>query len=324
LAILTNGTLWAWGGGDQGQLGDGKNSDQVTPEPISDSLCGPETLTNAVALAAGYDFSLAVDATGVVWSWGDGGDTLPSGQLGNGANTNVLTPAPISGISDVVSVAAGNRHALALRADGTVWAWGNDIDYDDGSSQTGGVLGAGSVPSGSTNVPIRSQIAMGTNIVAIAAGNFFSLALDRTGQIWAWGDNYSGQIRADVPVCRSGAEVGTCTTNVPVLVPGISNVIAIAAGYQHSIAVTADKTLWTWGLNGNGELGRTDTNGGWDPLPAQVPGLSNVVAIAGGYDYSLVVTSNGQVFAFGNDGQGQLGNPRGRVQQQPNTRDEYQ
>ncbi|MGO9527033.1 MAG: RCC1 domain-containing protein, partial [Verrucomicrobiia bacterium] len=280
LAVLTNGTLWAWGGDDQAQLGDGGNSVQVTPEPIGDPLCGPAGLTNPVALAAGYDFSVAVDATGVLWSWGDGG----SGQLGNGANANVLMPAPITGISDVVSVAAGSRHTLALRADGTVWACGNDVDYA-AENQPGGVLGAGSLyPVTSTNVPIRSLVPTGTVIVAIAAGNYWSLALDTTGQIWGWGDNSNNQI-------------GTWT-NSPTLVPGISNVIAIAAGLGHSIAVRADNTLWTWGDNLYDELGRS----GITTNPGQVvaSGLSNnVVAIAGGNEFTLVVTSNGQVFAFG-------------------------
>ena len=101
LVVLTNGTLWAWGGDFVYQLGDNGTDDEAAPEPLTDSLCGPARLTNAVALAGGYDYSLAVAANGVVWSWGEG--TL-SGQLGNGGNTNVLTPTPINGISNVVSV----------------------------------------------------------------------------------------------------------------------------------------------------------------------------------------------------------------------------
>jgi hypothetical protein len=88
----------------------------------------------------------------------------------------------------------------------------------------------------------------------------------------------------------------------------ISNVVAIAAGYQHAIAIRADRTLWTWGDNGVGELGRSDVNGGYDPLPAQVSGLSNVVAIAGGNQFSLAVTNSGQLFGFGDNNDGQLGN----------------
>ena len=295
LAILTNGTLWAWGKDDQGQLGDGGNSVQVTPELIAGPLCGPANLTNPVALAAGYDFSVAVDATGVVWTWGDGG----SGQLGNGATINALTPAPINGISDVVSVAAGDKHTLALRADGTVWAWGNDSDFSSRNDPLpGGVLGAGNLsPVTSTNVPIRSLIPTGTVIVAIAAGNYWSLALDTTGQIWGWGDNGAGQI---------GTSVNTGVTNLPTLVPGISSVIAIAAGLGHSIAVRADNTLWTWGDNADGELGRS----GITTNPGQVvaSGLSNnVVAIAGGNEFTLAVTSSGQIYAWGDNSYGELG-----------------
>jgi alpha-tubulin suppressor-like RCC1 family protein len=294
LAVLTNGMLWAWGGDDQGQLGDGGTLDEAAPEPIGDPLCGPASLTNPVGLAAGYDFSVAVDANGVVWTWGDGGegtDYTVTGQLGNGGHTNVYTPSPITGISHVVSVAAGHYHTLALCSAGTVSAWGGD---PFGS----GVLGAGGSFTSGSSTPIQSLVPTGTVIAAIAAGEDFSLAMDTTGAVWGWGDGSSGQLGSNV--CDG------CSANLPTPVAGISNVIAIAAGLQHSIAVTADNTLWTWGDNSNGELGRSGSNA----VPGQVfaSGLSNnVVAIAGGEYFTLAVTSNGQVFAFGLNGVGQLG-----------------
>ena len=296
LALTADHKLWAWGADDQYQLGDGRTTDEPAPEPIENPLCGPANLTNAVALAGGSDFSMAVDANGVVWSWGDGSSY---GQLGNGAYTNVFTPTPISGISNVVSVAAGYGHALALRADGTVWAWGDNVNGADDSGN--GQLGAGDLGgAGLTNSPVRSLVPTGTVIVAIAAGDRFSLALDATGLIWGWGSNEGGELGANPP---PGSDV---STNLPALVAGISNVIAIAAGYDHAIAVKADQTLWTWGDNFRGELGRTGSN----TVPGQVVanGLSNnVVGIAGGFQFTLAVTSNGQVYAFGDNSAGQLG-----------------
>jgi alpha-tubulin suppressor-like RCC1 family protein len=284
LAILTNGTLWAWGEDDSSQLGDGGTLNEAAPEPIENPLCGPASLTNPVALAAGYDFSLAIDAKGVVWAWGD--DYI--GQLGDGANTTLITPTLISGTSNFVSVAAGYNQTLALAADEHVWAWG-DNSY--------GQLGLGDSAPSSTNSP--AMVTVLTQIVAIAAGDSHSVALDESGNVWTWGAGYSGQL----------GNGGTANLATPTKLTTISNVIAIAAGNDHTIAVTSNKTIWTWGDNSEGELGRSDTNGGYDPLPAPVPGLSNqaIVAIAGGNDFTLAVTSNGQMYAWGDDSYGELG-----------------
>ncbi len=290
LLVLTNSTLWAWGRDTEHQLGDGATDDQAAPVPLTDPVCGPARLTNAVVLAGGYEYSAAVDANGVVWSWGDG----YYGQLGNGGNTNVSTPSPINGISNVVNVAGGADHTLALRADGTVWAWGKDeVGDNDGDGQLGaGYLGGAT----STNTPIQSLLPGGTVIVAIAAGTFFSLALDTTGSVWGWGGNIFDQLGTNVTSAG-----GSLSTNLPTLVAGISNVIAIAAGVNHSVAITADKRVWTWGGNGAGQLGRSGTGA----LPA--PAFSNTVAIAAGSSFTLAVTSSGQVYAWGSNIGGQLG-----------------
>jgi uncharacterized repeat protein (TIGR03803 family) len=282
LAILMNGTLWTWGGDDQNQLGDGSTDPEAAPIPITNPLCGPAQLTNAVALAGGYDYSVAVDANGVVWSWGDG----ESGELGTGGTTNVLTPSPITGISNVVGVAAGTQHTLALCADGTVFAWG------DNSS---GELGTGSSFI-QTNFP--AQLSGLPQIVAIAAGFNFSLAVDTTGLLWGWGQNPDGQLGTNV---ASGSE--SSFTNRPTLVAGISNVIAVATGENHAVALTTNKMVWTWGDNTFGELGRS----GSASVPGPVTNLVNVIAIAAGYDFTLAVTSNGQVYAWGHNDSGQLG-----------------
>jgi len=282
LAVLTNDALWAWGGDDQSQLGDNSTEPEAAPIPLTDPLCGPARLTNAVTLAAGYYYSAAVDANGMVWTWGSN----DSGQLGNGAgpvSTPTPTPTAISGISNVVSVACGDDHTLALRADGTVWAWGDD---------SVGQLGVGSLPSPFlTNSPVELSVL--TQIVAIAAGSQHSMALDTQGKVWTWGNGVDGEL----------GNGGTSSTNLPMLVAGISNVIAIAAGSDHSVALTADKTVWTWGGNGHGDLGRTG-----DPTtPGPVTNLTGVAAIAAGYQFTLAVTSNGQIYAWGSNSNGQLG-----------------
>jgi alpha-tubulin suppressor-like RCC1 family protein len=213
-------------------------------------------MNTAVATTNSTDTSLAVAQ---VASWGSQGQaTVPAG-LSNlvavaggdyhgvalkadrtlvrwGDNTNV--PADLT---NVVAMAAGGFHDLALKADGTIVAWGLNS-------------------SGQTNVP--SDL---TNARAAAAGGTHSLALKPDGGVVAWGDNSSGQ------------------TNVP---PDLTNVIAIAAGDAHSLALRADGRVVAWGNNDNGQ-----TN---------VPnGLSNVVAVAGGWVYSLALKADGRVVAWG-------------------------
>jgi alpha-tubulin suppressor-like RCC1 family protein len=212
---------------------------------VSKTFCG--VISNVSALAAGLAYSVAADTVGVVWTWG----ANSSGQLGEGSNTTPSTvPWPIYGVSNIVSVAAGEAHTLALCEDGTVWAWGDDLF---------GQLGRG-VGSGSTDVPAPCLVL--TQIVAIAAGTIHCVALQDNGAVWAWGRGISGQL----------GNGGTADISVPTVLTNIDSVIAIAAGYDHTIALRADKTVWTWGADGAGQLGRStpDFN---DPVPGPVTGF---------------------------------------------------
>jgi alpha-tubulin suppressor-like RCC1 family protein len=341
VAIRPDGTLWAWGNND-GNLGDGLDStiqrvydpsfvERYLPYPsdVADAVsCGVQSITNtSVVAAGGDDYTVVVDTTGTVWTFGEN----DGGQLGNTSivvNGFLDYPTPIIGVTgftNVVNVAAGYQHTLALCANGTVWAWGNDCFGPkdiNGYCQADGALGLGTLLSSmglsETNLPFQTLIPTNTMIVAIAAGDAFSLAVGTNGLVWGWGDNEYGEI-------GSGVASGIGTTNgsdLPILVQGVSNVIAIAAGANavfsdadipgggHSIALTADKRVWTWGDNEFGELGRTTTNAlTYDPSPGLVTALTNqnVVAIAGGLGFTLAVTSNGQVFAWGDNTFGELG-----------------
>ena len=318
LALRPDGSLWTWGDGDDGKLGDGTYGDPlpfystldsfvggVRPSPVEvadRTSCVGQTITNATALACGGEsFSVVADADGRVWTWGgaitdeigigDAPFVLGDGGLRNDfGNIDILVPSPISGISNVVSVAAGYEHTLALRTDGTVFAWGLG---DAGQLGTTGPLDPNC--NLCTNAP--AQCAGLTQVVAIAAGANHSVVLDINGRVYTFGNGSLGQL----------GNGGITNLTVPAIVTGISNVIAIAAGFDHTLAVTADKTLWTWGNNSSGQLGRS----GSTLTPGQVPPsqLSNVVGIAGGYKFSLAVTTNGngRVYAWGDNSDGQLG-----------------
>lgn len=195
-------------------------------------------ISNAVAVSANATFALVLRANGTV---------VPIGVMDRAFwsfNPEVPIPAYVpEGLSDVTAVAAGGLHGLALRKDGTVFAWVRDNSYPDGTLPPR--------PSKvQTNVPPSA-----TNIIAIAAGGFHSLALRADSTVVAWGENTYGQ------------------TNVP---SGLSNVIAIAAGSYHSLALRRDGTVVAWGDNDYGQ-----TN-----VP---PDLTNVVSISAGGNQSVAV-----------------------------------
>lgn len=168
--VLSDGTAWAWGTNQDGQLGDGATTDSATPLAVSG-------LHDVIAVASGGSHSLAVTADGKVWSWGANG----SGQLGTGNNADSAVPVEVPGLGGITAVAAGGYHSLALGGDGTVWAWGEN---------SSGQLGDGTTVNRNAPVQVKSL----TDIVAVAAGKVHSMALARDGTVWAWGGNYDGQL----------------------------------------------------------------------------------------------------------------------------------
>jgi len=270
LAVKSDGTVWAWGWNDLGQLGDGtKGVDRSLPVPVSG-------LTGVVGVAAGTAHSLAVKSNGTLWAWG--GNFY--GQLGDGTTTDRLTPVPVQGLTGVMGVATGNSHVLAVKSDGTLWAWGYN-GY--------GQLGDGTTTDSLTPKPVSGL----TGVVAVAAGEYHSLAVKSDGTLWAWGNNNSGQLGDGTNTARS--------TPMPVL----TDVVGVAAGSYHSLAVKSDGTLWAWGLNFQGQLGSGTTTG--HLTPKQVPNLTGVVAVAAGNYHSLAIKSDGMLWSWGSNSSGQLG-----------------
>src|SRR5262249_36837303 len=182
-------------------------------------------------------------------------------------------------------------HVLALKSDGTVWAWGNNREGEIG-------------PRLSQFDPFHltaSQIPGLANITAISAGAVHSLALRSDGTVWIWGGNNWGQL-------GNGSNVADSDT--PLQVPGLSNVRAIAAGANFSLAVKNDGSVWAWGRNGSSESGQP-SNTLKVTTPTQVAGISDAVSVAGGDFHALAVKSDGTVWGWGSNTEGQIGNPAG-------------
>ena len=272
LALEANGTVLGWGQNWYGQIGCGDNSSNNTNARFA-------IISQVVKIAAGNDFSLAQRADGTVWAWGRG----DSGQMGNGTTTaNNYKPLQVPGLTGVTAIAAGYSHCLAVKADGTVWAWGTN---------TSGELGNGTTTASTTPVQVSGL----TDIVAVVAAKFsgdYSLALKKDGTVWGWGENGSGQL-------GNGT---TANTSTPVQMAALTNVIAIASVSCGNLALKSDGTVWVCGYNSYGSLG-----GSSPTVPSQISALSNVTAIGGGNQFSLALKGDGTVWTFGYNNAGQLG-----------------
>ncbi|MBM4066180.1 MAG: hypothetical protein FJ266_11165 [Planctomycetes bacterium] len=273
LALMSNGTVWAWGDNERGQLGIGTTTTYIiTPTQISN-------LSGVTAIAGGHLHSLFLDAEETVWACGRNVE----GQVGDGTTTDRTTPVHLSSLSNIIAVAGGGHHSLALDTLGKVWVWGANDSYQ---------LGDGTVTNSSTPNLLSG---LGSEIIAIEGGMYHSLALASDGKIWAWGWNGQGQLGDGSGSLRKTVEQ----------VKNLGAVTAVACGWYHNLAVKSDGTVWAWGDNTGGQLGDGTTE--IKLLPVQVSSLSNVIAAAGGGYHSLALKSDGTVWAWGDNRVGQLG-----------------
>ncbi len=180
----------------------------------------------------------------------------------------------IISLKNVSELSAGFHHCLALRKDGTVWAWGGNEAGQCGRTNT-------------NYLSIPTRIRSLSNVKAIAAGSCYSLALKKDGTVWAWGLNDSGQLGDGTRENRTE----------PVRVKRIGNVMTIAAGEKHSLAVLEDGTVWSWGDNKFGQLGDDSNTSRTEPTP--VKGIDNVLMVACGDMHSIALKKDRSVWTWG-------------------------
>jgi len=251
LALLSNGTVMAWGSNEQGELGTGGTAGSEIPVPV-------KGLSGVTAIAAGWDHSLALLSNGTVKAWGNN----EAGELGTGGTTGSDVPVTVSGLSGVTAVAAGDRDSFALLSNGTVMAWGSNEFGKLGTGESSDVPVAVKGVSGVTAIAAGEYFAVallsngkvvdwgyGANgelgdlselsgVTAISSGNYHTLALLSNGNVMAWGNNGAGQLGAG-PLYKGRG---------PVMVSELSGAVAVAGGPYDSLALLSDGSVLGWGF----------------------------------------------------------------------------
>ena len=279
-AIKTDGTLWTWGNGRYGRLGNAVTTGNIST-PVTTFAGG----TNWKQVSGGNTLTAAIKTDGTLWIWG----LATLGRLGNGITTgNVSTPVTtFAGGTNWKQVSGGGSHCAAIKTDGTLWTWGNG-----GNAQ----LGTNAVTDKSTPV---TTFAGGNNWKQVSAGNLHTAAIKTDGTLWTWGSGDSG---------RLGNAVTTNVSTPVTTFAGGTNWKQVSAGGFHIAAIKTDGTLWTWGNGADGRLGNAVTTGSIStPVTTFAGGSSWKQVSSGGYHMAAIKT-DGTLWTWGNGTLAQLGN----------------
>jgi alpha-tubulin suppressor-like RCC1 family protein len=269
-SIRTDGTLWIWGYNNFGQIGDGTTIDKDTPTQIG-------TATNWDDIDVSKLFTLGV-RNGRLFSWGKN----DFGQLGDGTFINKFSPTQIGVANNWKSVSAGEYHSLALKDNGTLWGFGQN---DTGELGIGTFMG--------TNIPL--QIGSDSNWLKVVTGLRKTVALKTNGTLWAWGSS--------TPLGGSSQ----ANKNTPTQVGIDTNWKDISLASEHVLCLKTNGTIWSWGQNSFGQLGIGNTSG-LNFNPQQVGTDSNWEFISAGRDFSTAIKTNGTLWSWGLNDDGQYGN----------------
>lgn len=293
------GQLYAFGLNVDGQLGNATNNGTSTANPTPSAVPLPGSTGPVVQVAAGETHSLAVTSTGQLYAFGSNyygqlGSTGGNGQSGANPRPSLVTLPGATG--PVVQAAAGSDHSLAVTSTGQLFAFG-----DNAAGELGSTANLGPHPT-------PALVSLPQPVVSAAAADFDSFAVTSAGQLYSWGNNQHGQL---------GYSTGLGTNNpTPTRVslpPAAGGVVQVAAGDSHTLVLTSSGQVFAFGFNHYGELGNSTGNQGNSDYPVPTPVVLKgadgpAVQIAAGDEFSLALTSTGQLYTFGDDDHGQLGN----------------
>ncbi len=276
VSIDSNGQVWGWGNNGYGQLGNNSISQVCTPVSIQGYK---KTFCN---ISSGYFNTIGIDKNGQVWGWGYN----YYGQLGNNSVTSERTPVSILGSKKTFcNIVSGRYHSTSIDKNGQVWTWGYN-NY--------GQLGDNSVISRLTPVSIQGAKKTFCNITD---GFFYSLVIDKNGQMWGWGYNFFGNL-------GDNSTVSKCT---PVSIKGAKKTFCkVSSGYYHVEGIDKYGQVWGWGYNTKGGIGDNSITSKCTPVSIQ-GAKKTFCNISSGYFNTVGIDKNGQVWGWGYNDKGQLG-----------------
>jgi alpha-tubulin suppressor-like RCC1 family protein len=269
------------------------------------SVVGGETVTHNIALncfiavGAGFNYSIGLDSDGNVWGWGNR-QRIAQGDSGTGT---IYTPVQIKAdasnyFTGVTNISVGYRHSLAIKSDGTAWAWGYGGD---------GQIGDGNKFSRYYPVEVKTDASTTlTNVRQVSAGTNLSFAVLNNGDMYGWGPNKYAETGYG-----STAGVNDVKLYATRCHANLSNIEYASAGYYHGLAVASDGEVWAWGYGTSYRLGQgSDTNDKHVPVKVKIDAsnnLSDVRMVVASWAHSLAITNNDTLYGWGLGTSGQYG-----------------
>ncbi|MFO1484532.1 MAG: LamG-like jellyroll fold domain-containing protein [Verrucomicrobiaceae bacterium] len=303
LALTADGKVYAWGRNESGQLGDGTNTDSNVPVAVNAS--GVLAGKTIVAISAGTGFSVALSSDGQLFSWGAGSSL----GRGNTTSSNIPVAVDMSGVlagKVVTDISAGWYHALARTSDGRVYGWGvNGF----------GQLGNGNKTNALSPVAmdVSAIIAGGETVKSVSAGYVNSMVLTAHNIMYICGDNSVGQLGLGASNSAYPTATSLVVPNIGPLALSPGSIAQVIAGAFQNYALTTDGRVIAWGYAGGGALGvaNPDANTGQSPVFVNTTGVLSgkfISALSAGVECAVALSSDGQLFSWGINSSGQLGN----------------
>jgi len=280
MAIKTDGTLWGWGYNNYGQLGLGNTTNYSSPKQVGALTAWSKVSTGTYL--SNQPLTAAIKTDGTLWTWGRNF----YGGLGLGNTTNYSSPKQVGSLTNWSNVYSGGNWVMALKTDGTLWSWG---------ANGFGNLGLGNT----TNYSSPNQVGALTNWAFISVpcvNSIFVLAVKTNGTLFSWGGNPQGNLGLNnLTYYSSPKQIGALTTWAK----------CANGGNYFALAVKTDGTLWSWGANGQGQLGLNSL--AYKSSPNQVGSLTNWNLVFCGDSFSSAIKTDGTLWTWGQNNQGQLG-----------------
>ena len=287
--INSEGETWFWG---RNIGGSGKRITATSLVALNNF--------DIVKISAHSNDGAALTKDGQVLLWG-------TGSLGDGIEFSSRSSPLLTPLSGIIDVTATNTYNLIVKENGEVWGWGYSLN---------GIMGTNHDERDErTDVPVQIQGL--SNIIKISSQGRYVLALDNHGNVWSWGANGAGQLGNGsrsgdktivIGFSNTGTEIYSSNHYHPTKIQGLSNITAIeTGGRSYSMALSADGHVFSWGDGSSGMLGQTGASGQYITAPGQIGLLKNIKTISAGYSHALAINQEGEVWVWGSNYHGQIG-----------------